>query len=146
MSNGTMPAPESSSTSNLALLIFRLACSLPVLYHGSAILFGAFGGPGPQGFAAFLHLPAIAGYLVGLAQLAGGLAILFGALQRIGSLCITIVMVGAICLVHYPHGFDINKGGYEFALAVLLVALGLLITGPGAYSLRGILPGPLKNL
>ena len=52
MSNGTMPAPESSSISNLALLILRVACSLPVLYHGSAILFGAFGGPGPQGFAA----------------------------------------------------------------------------------------------
>jgi putative oxidoreductase len=146
MSNGNMPAPESSSTSNLALLIFRLACSLPVLYHGSAILFGAFGGPGPQGFAGFMHMPVVVGYLVGLAQFAGGLAILLGALQRIGSVCIIIVMIGAICLVHLPHGFDINKGGYEFALTVLLVALGLLITGSGAYSLRGILPGALKNL
>ena len=146
MSNGTMPAPESSSTSNLALLILRVACSLPVLYHGSAILFGAFGGPGPQGFAGFMHMPVVVGYLVGLAQFAGGLAILLGALQRIGSVFIIIVMIGAIYLVHLPHGFDINKGGYEFALTVLLVALGLLITGPGAYSLRGILPGGLKNL
>jgi len=146
MSNGTMPAPESSSISNLALLILRVACSLPVLYHGSAILFGAFGGPGPQGFAAYLHLPVSAGYLVGLAQFAGGLAILLGVLQRIGSVCIIIVMIGAIYLVHLAHGFDIGKGAMEFALTVLLVALGLLITGSGAYSLRGILPGALKNL
>src|SRR5690242_14016837 len=146
MSNGTMQAPESSSTSNLALLIFRIASSLPVLYHGSVILFGAFGGPGPQGFAAFLHLPVAAGYLVGLAQFGGGLAIFLGALQRVGSVCVIIVMIGAIYLVHLPHGFDIGKGGLEYALTVLLVSLGLLITGPGAYSLRSILPGPLKRL
>ncbi|HKW31596.1 MAG TPA: hypothetical protein VJN92_01225 [Candidatus Acidoferrum sp.] len=61
MSTGTFAenplAPASSSSANFALLILRIACSLPVLYHGSAILFGAFGGPGPQNFAAFLHQP-----------------------------------------------------------------------------------------
>jgi putative oxidoreductase len=146
MSNGSAVATANPSVSNLALLILRLAGSMPVLYHGSAILFGAFGGPGPKNFAAFMHQPAAVGYLVGLAQFAGGLAILTGALQRIGSACVIIVMMGAIFLVHLPHGFDINKGGYEFALTVLLVALGLLFTGPGAYSLRGTLPGDLKNL
>jgi putative oxidoreductase len=143
---GNLPAPASSSSPNLALLIFRVAVSLPVLYHGSAILFGAFGGPGPQNFAAFIHQPAVVGYLVGLAQLAGGIAILLGALQRIGSVCVILVMIGAIYLIHLPHGFDIGKGGYEFALTVLLVNLGLLISGPGAYSLSGILPGPVKKL
>jgi putative oxidoreductase len=146
MSNGTIPPPASPSAPNFALLIFRIACSLPVLYHGCAISFGMFGGPGPQGFASFTHLPLSAAYLVGLAQFAGGLAILLGALQRIGSVSIIIVMIGAIYLVHLPHGFDINKGGYEFALTVLLVAVGLLFTGPGAYSLASVLPGPLKKL
>lgn len=150
MSTGTFTAtplaPASSSSPNVALLIFRIAGSLPVLYHGSAILFGAFGGPGPQNFAAFMHQPAIVGYLVGLAQLAGGIAILLGALQRIGSICVIVIMCGAIYLVHLPHGWDIGKGGYEFALTVLLISLGLLISGPGAYSLGRILPGPLKKL
>jgi len=123
-----------------------VAVSLPVLYHGSAILFGAFGGPGPQNFAAFMHQPAVVGYLVGLAQFAGGLAILTGAFQRIGSACVIIVMMGAIFLVHLPHGFDIGKGGYEFALTVLLVALALLMTGPGDYSLKNILPSHLRKL
>jgi hypothetical protein len=53
---------------NAALLILRIASALAFLYHGSAILFGAFGGPGPQKFAAFLHLPVVIGYLVGLGQ------------------------------------------------------------------------------
>ncbi len=146
MNNETGPAPEGASTSNFALLILRLACALPVLYHGSGILFGAIGGPGPQGFAAYLHLPVIYGYLVGLAQFAGGLAILLGAFERIGSVCVIIVMIGAIYRVHLPHGFDIGKNGMEFALTVLLLALGLLITGPGSYSLGRIFPGPLRKL
>lgn len=131
---------------DLELLIMRLACSLPFLYHGSAILFGAFAGPGPTGFATFMHAPAIVGYLVGLAQLAGGIAILTGALLRVGAVSVIIVMLGAIFLVHLPHGYDIGHGGMEFALTELLLALGLLLAGPGRYSLASLLPAPLRKL
>src|SRR5690349_17278897 len=131
---------------NAALLILRIASALAFLYHGSAILFGAFGGPGPQRFSAFMHMPAVVGYLVGLAQFAGGLAILSGALIRLGAACIMVVMLGAIFLVHLPHGFDVTKGGIEYALTQLLIALALLLTGPGRYSLSKILPGGLRTL
>lgn len=128
------------------MLLLRIASGLAFFYHGSAILFGAFGGPGPQGFAGFIHLPLAVAYLVGLAQLAGGLAMLSGVLIRAGSLCISIVMLGAIVLVHIQHGFDIGKGGAEYALTQLLVALALLITGAGKYSLAGTLPTSLRKL
>lgn len=142
MSNGN----GSASANDFALLLMRVACALPVLYHGSGILFGAFNGPGPQGFANYQHLHVAFGYLVGLAQVAGGLAILLGALQRIGTFCIVIVMLGAIFRVHLPHGFNVGNGGMEFALTILLLALGLSISGPGAYSLQRILPASLRNL
>src|SRR6266478_5948940 len=119
-----IPASESPQL-NFALLIMRLACALPFLYHGSAILFG---------------------YLVGLAQFAGGLAILTGAFLRVGAVCVVIVMFGAIFQVHFSHGFDIGRGGYEYALTELLLAFGLLIAGPGAWSLRNVLPAPLRKL
>ena len=131
---------------NFELLIMRIACAMPFLFHGSAILFGAFGGPGPKGFAAFMHAPEAVGYLVGLAQFAGGLAILLGALLRIGTVCVMIVMLGAIYLVHLPHGYDINQGGMEYALTEFLLSVGLLLAGPGKYSLASVLPGPLKKL
>ena len=140
-----MPSSESPQL-NFALLVLRLACAVPFLYHGSGILFGVFGGPGPVTFAAFMHAPPAVGYLVGLAQFAGGLAILTGAFLRIGAVCAMIVMLGAIFLVHLPHGFDINHSGYEFALTELLLAFALLLTGPGAYSLRSALPAPLRKL
>jgi putative oxidoreductase len=131
---------------NAALLILRIASALVFLFHGSQILFGAFGGPGPQGFAGFMHMPVMVAYLVGLAQFAGGLAMLSGVLIRVGAVCIIIVMLGAIFLVHLPHGFDVSKGGMEFALTQLLLALALLFTGAGAYSLNPWLPGPLRKL
>jgi putative oxidoreductase len=131
---------------DLELLIMRVACALPFLYHGCAILFGMFGGPGPQGFAAFLHMPVTVGYLVGLAQFAGGLAILTGALLRIGAASVIVVMLGAIFIVHLPHGYDIGRGGLEYALTELLLALGLFLAGPGKYSLASVLPAPLRKL
>jgi len=131
---------------NAALLLLRIASAMVFLYHGSAILFGAFGGPGPQGFAGFMHMPVIVGYLVGLAQFAGGLAMLTGVLIRVGAACIIIVMLGAIFLVHLPHGFDISKGGMEYALTQLLLAFAFFITGAGAYSLNPWLPRPLRKL
>ncbi len=131
---------------NLELLIMRVACSLPFIYHGAAILFGAFGGPGPHNFAAFMKAPDIVGYLVGLAQFAGGLAILLGALLRVGCVCVIIVMCGAVFMVHLPHGYNIANQGMEYALTELLLALGLLLAGPGKFSLAGILPAPLRKL
>jgi putative oxidoreductase len=140
-----MPSSEPPSLS-FALLVLRLACALPFLYHGCAILFGFFGGPGPMNFAAFMHQPPAVGYLVGLAQLTGGRAILTGVFLRVGAICVIIVMLGAIFLVHLPHGFDINRGGLEFALTELLLAFGLILSGPGACSLGKILPAPLRKL
>ena len=131
---------------DLALLLIRIAAALAFLYHGCGILLGMFGGPGPVQFAGFLHMPTVVGYLVGLAQVAGAIALLTGILTRIGAACIVVVMLGAIFLVHLPHGFDINKGGIEYALTQLLIALALLFAGPGVYSLAGLLPPSLRNL
>jgi len=126
----------------LALLLVRIGSAMAVLYHGSGILFGAFGGPGPAGFAGFLHVSVTIGYLVGLAQVGGGIAMLTGIFARIGAACIAIVMLGAIKMVHLKLGFDINHGGMEYALTQLLIALAILVAGAGKYSLA---PAKIKN-
>ena len=71
MSSSGAPITQSSSRLDVALLLLRIACAAAFLYHGSAILFGAFGGPGPQNSSIFLHSPVTIGYLVGLALVAG---------------------------------------------------------------------------
>ena len=138
--------PSARMRIDVALLILRIASAAAFLYHGSQILFGAFGGPGPSQFAIGHHWPVIIGYLVGLAQVGGGLAILTGVLFRLGALCIVIVMLGAIFTVHLPKGFDVSRGGMEYALTQLLLAIAFLLTGPGAYSLKSRLPASLEKL
>jgi len=135
-----------SSQTDIALLLIRIAGALAFLYHGCKILFGMFGGPGPVQFSNFLHAPLVVGYLVGFAQVAGGFAYLTGILIRIGALAIIVVMLGAIFMVHWPHGFDISNGGIEYALTQLLIALGLLVAGAGRYSLAGSLPAAARKL
>jgi DoxX-like protein len=63
----------------------------------------------------------------GLAELAGGLGVLTGVLFRVGAACIIAVMLGAIFLVHLPHGFDVSNGGAEYAMTQLLQANGVLL-------------------
>lgn len=146
MATGNVFSYGATRELNFELLIMRVACALPFIYHGAAILFGAFGGPGPVNFAAFMKAPTAVGYLVGLAQFAGGIAILTGALIRVGTVCVIIVMAGAIYLVHRPNGYDISHGGMEYALTEFLLAFGLLLAGAGKYSLGRMLPGSLQNL
>lgn len=71
---------------------------------------------------------------------------LSGFLIRIGAVCLIVVMLGAILLVHLPHGFYIGRGGLEYALTQLLIAAVLLITGAGAWSLSAHVRGPLRKL
>ncbi len=139
------PKAERTIRFDSALLIIRIAVAMVFLYHGSAILFGTFGGPGPQKFAAFMHMPAAVGYLVGLAQFAGGLAMLSGVLIRVGAVCISITMLYAVLVVHLPYGFSLPNG-MEFALTELLLALALLVSGAGKYSLGVVLPASLQKL
>jgi putative oxidoreductase len=131
---------------DVALVVLRFASSSAFLYHGSGILFGAFGGPGPRDFAESHGWPLVVAYLVGLAQLVGGLAVLTGLFARAGAAFLVIVMIGAIVLVHLPRGFDVSNGGFEYALTQLLVNTAIFITGPGHYSVARFASQPWSVL
>jgi putative oxidoreductase len=131
---------------NPALLLLRVGAAAPFLYHGTAILFGWFGGPGAARFAASHHWPVVVADLIGLAQVAGAAAVATGILFRIGAAFIIAIMIGAIFLVHLSQGFDVSNGGMEYALTQLLIASALLLTGPGRYSLGFLLPRWMRKL
>jgi putative oxidoreductase len=143
---GSWVWPNNQLRMDVALLVLRIACAAAFLYHGSAILFGSFGGPGPQEFAAAHSFPRAVGYLVGMAEVGGGVAVASGVFIRTGAVCIVVVMAGAIFLVHLPHGYDVGNGGAECALTQALIAIALLIAGAGSYSLAKWLPPALRKL
>jgi putative oxidoreductase len=51
----------------------------------------------------------------------------------------------AIWKVHGQKGFDITKGGFEYNLALIAIALGLLVAGPGVASTHELLERRLEG-
>jgi len=146
MDRATNITTSETARLDLALLLLRCASAPPFLYHGSAILFGWFGGPGPAKFAASHHWPVFLAYLVGTAQVGGGLAMVSGMFFRSGCASVFVVMVGAIFLVHLRHGFNVVNGGAEYALAQMLIAVVLVVVGAGRYSLAFLAPSSIRKL
>ena len=131
---------------DLALVALRLASSSAFLYHGSAILVGAFGGPGPREFAQSHGWSISVAYLVGLVQVVGAVAVFTGVLARVAAAGLVVVMVGAIVLVHLRNGFDVSNGGFEYALTQMLVNLAIVLAGPGQYSVSRFAAEPWSLL
>ena len=72
-------------------------------------------------------------------ELLAGVLMLLGLLLPVGAALIVATMVVAIAKVHGPKGFFSQNGGYEYNLVLLVAALTLAATGPGAFSLHRLL-------
>ena len=70
----------------------------------------------------------------GLAELFAGVGAVLGLWTRPAALAVLVTQAVAIWKVHGSKGFDITKGGYEYNAALMAIAAGLLIAGPGAFS------------
>jgi len=75
-----------------------------------------------------------------------GIGVAVGLLTRFAAAVLGVVMVVAMIEAHLPHGFFINwqlaRGvghGIEFNVALLGMSLGLLLSGPGIFSLDRLL-------
>ncbi len=82
-------------------------------------------------------LPALAATFAAIAEVIGGILILLGILTDIAGLLFAIDMLGAILFVHAKNGFAQGKGGVEWPLALLAMALAVALAGPGRYAVGG---------
>src|SRR4029077_20915097 len=114
----------------LGLLILRLAVGLILAGHGAQKLFGWCGGPGmnvcTQMVAKLRIRPAQPwAWVAALSEFGGGLLLALGFLSPLGSLAIAGAMLVAIATVHFPRGFWVTKGGYEFNLTLIAAVAAL---------------------
>jgi putative oxidoreductase len=129
-----------------AALALRIPIGIIFIAHGAQKLFGWFGGYGLEGTGQFfgsigLNPGYLMALLAGAAEFFGGLALVFGILVRPAAAALSFAMLVAIFAVHFSKGFFLDKGGYEYALALFAASLALLFSGAGRWSVDRALAG-----
>lgn len=137
------------TTDDVSATILRIALGLVILPHGVQKLLGWFGG---YGFAGTMHhftenmgIPYIFALLVILGESFGAVGLIVGLGTRIAALGIGAIIGVAALMAHVQHGFFMNWSGkeagegFEYHLLVVGMALALVISGGGKWSLDRLL-------
>ena len=137
MSRYYIPALGSlyASLDRFALPILRAGLGLILMAHGSQKLFGLFGGMGLTANAGLFdklgyHPGMFWGTLVGCTELIGGACLVIGLFVRPAAVAVIIFMIFSIQFTS-KAGFFWTKGGMEYSILILLVALVFAIRGGG---------------
>jgi putative oxidoreductase len=132
-------------TAPYAATVLRVALGALFLAHAGLKLF-VFTPAGTAQFFSSLGLPGPLAYLVILAEVVGGLALIAGIYSRIVALALTPVLLGAIFTVHGSAGFFFTNpnGGWEFPALWIVGLLAVALIGDGAYALRPT-PGAARH-
>jgi len=122
----------------------RLGLGSLMVAHGAQKLFDWFGGAGLSGTAQFLgslrlRPPRLWAIAVAVSEITAGVLTITGLLGPVGPALILAVMLAAIMLVHWRHGFWNTAGGFEFPALLAVTAIGLSLMGHGRYALDEVL-------
>ena len=127
---------------DLASLALRLALGVVMAFHGLDKVGDV------EGFAGFVDslgvpAPTLMAYVVTYLELLGGIALILGLATRYVSALFAIEMVFTIALVKIDVGLIAAEGGAgaELDLLVLAIALSLLLTGAGSWSVDAAFTG-----
>ncbi len=120
---------------SVSALPARLALGAAMVYHGASKLRGDGAAQAGQMFEGVGIRPgkpwAIA---TGLAEAFAGVAAILGIATRPAALAVLVTQGVAIARVHAPKGYSVLQGGMEYNLALMAIAAGLLVAGPGDIS------------
>lgn len=129
---------------DLVLLLIRLVCGYAFVLHGWGKIQSPLNWMGKES-----SIPAIFQALAAISEFGGGIALISGFLTRLGAFGIGCTMVVAVCMHRFVLGdpFVNLSGGrsYEPASVYLLIALLLVISGPGRFSLDRRIFGVKRN-
>ena len=125
-------------------LVLRLVIGTLMMGHATQKLFGWLGGYGLTGTAGFFeqlgfHPGRLFATVASLGELVSGLLVTLGLFGPVGPALMISVMLVAILTVHLPNGLFAATNGVEVPLLYATAALGLALTGFGAWSLDAAL-------
>ena len=129
----------------LAPLVIRVMLGVVMLPHGAQKALGMFGGGGfastMKGMSQGMGIPSIVVLLIIASEFLGSIGLILGVATRFCAFGTFSIMTGAIFMVHLPNGFFMNwfgnqaGEGFEYHLLAIGMAVALMITGGGRWSL-----------
>ena len=124
-------------TAPYAATALRAVLGILFLAHAGLKLF-VFTPAGTAQFFAGLGLPGPLAYLVILAEVLGGIALIAGIYSRVVALALIPILLGAIVFVHGPAGFFFNNpnGGWEYLAFWIAALVAQALLGDGALAVR----------
>jgi len=128
----------------LGRLILRLIVGGYFFGHGTQKLFGWFNGHGLDATAGMFESIGLRpgkrhATAAGIAEAAGGAALVAGAATPLASSVLIATMITAIHRVHAANGPWVTDQGYEYNLVLIAAAVALAETGPGSPSVDAAL-------
>lgn len=123
--------------SDFAPFILRIVLGIAFIVHGYPKLFK---GENRQGFADWLSSMGIRpgrfwALVVGVVEFFGGIALLLGIYTQIVAVLIVVNMLVAMWKAKWGKVGFTAQGGWELDLAYMVMAISLLLTGSGVWSL-----------
>lgn len=127
---------STASTADLAATLLRVTSGVWFLLHAGLKIF-VFTPAGTAGFFESIGLPAFLAYVVIVAELLGGLALIAGFKTRLVALGLSVILLGSIYTPHFAAGFFFSNpnGGWEFPAFWALTLWALALLGDGAYAI-----------
>jgi len=134
-----MENQTSHTRMDYGLLLMRLMLATALLYHGSQKLFGAFDGPGLEGFGGWLAsmdvpMPKVSAFLAAAAEFSGGAFMLLGVGVRLAAIPAAFTLYVGAFMAHTGYG------DREHALLIAVFLTALILTGGGSLTIKALLP------
>ncbi len=128
---------------DLGLLSLRLTVGGLMAGHGAQKLFGWFGGYGVQGTGGWLESLGFRpgeqwAKAAGAAEFGSGTLTALGLMHPIGPMTMLGPMTMAITKVHAGKPIWVTEGGAELPVTNIAIAVALMLTGPGRFSLDAL--------
>lgn len=149
----TFTTRPDSRASDIALAALRIALAWIFIYYGAGKLFGWFNGPGIHAESLFmsntarLHPGGLFAVLGGVIEFFGGIAMALGLFSRVAGAALFGDQVMAMITVTWANGINSESltPGYEFNVALAVMALAIVCLGPGRASIDALIERRLNR-
>ena len=133
--NEATSSASRSTNADYGIALLRIALGVMFLAHGLLKVL-VFTLPGTAAFFQSVGFPGFTAYIVAPAEVLAGIALLVGFRTRLVAAATIPLLLGALS-VHLGNGwmFSAPKGGWEYPLYLVVLAIAQSLLGSGAFSI-----------